>query len=118
MKLAKLSEAGHLRPTLVLNIILVVLILGGFGLAHTWLGMRSHDKDKEVKKIEDSIRQLENEIRRLRVQVDPMIGNGPLCNQLAQTGIELQRIDKEKIVEIGPDGAREIDAGPPPSVKN
>ena len=102
MKFRQLTDHGTgLRPSLVLNIILVVGILGVFGIAHTWLGMRHHEKDKEVKRLEDVITQVQNEIRRLEVDVNHRKSNGTLCNQMEALGIRLQLMQPREAILLG-----------------
>ncbi len=77
---------------LVLNIVLVVLILGAFGVAHTWLGMRQRDKAKEVNRLQEMVQRTENEIRRLGLDIGQRSSNGALISQMDTLGVKLQLI--------------------------
>jgi hypothetical protein len=102
MRPLNIPEVPGLRPTLVLNIILITLILGVFGGAHTWLGMQQQQKDREITRTQDRIQQLNNEIRRLEVDVNHSLSNGNLFSQMESLGVKLQLIKPEEIISMGP----------------
>ena len=102
MRPVNIPEVPGLRPTLVLNIILITIILCVFGGAHTWLGMQQQQKDREISKMQDRIQQLNYEIRRLEVDVNHRLSNGTLFSQMESLGVKLQLIKPEEIISLGP----------------
>lgn len=102
MKAFNLPEVHGLRPALVLNIILVTMILGVFGVAHTWLGMRQQEKDQEITQAQNRIQQLTKEIRRLEVDVNHRLSNGTLFSQMESMGVKLQLIKPDEIINLAP----------------
>lgn len=102
MRAFNLPEVPGLRPSLVLNILLVTVILGAFGVAHTWLGMRQQEKDREITQVQDRIQQLTNEIRRLEVDVNHRLSNGTLFSQMDSLGVKLQLIKPDEIINLAP----------------
>lgn len=92
MRIGKFSYDGSLKPMFVLNIILVVVILGAFGIAHTWLGMRMKEKSKEVNRLQEVVQRTQNEIRRLEVDVGQRTNNGILISRMDALGVNLKLI--------------------------
>ncbi len=106
MRIGKFSYDASLKPMLVLNILLVVVILGAFGIAHTWLGMKQKEKAKEVNQLADVIQRLDNEIRRLDSGNRQREKSGPLLSRMSSFGIDLKRTnpDVDEILTVQPDG--------------
>lgn len=100
MKSTSLSGPHGLRPTLVLNIVLVTVLLGVFGVAHTWLGMRQQEKEREITQLQNRLQQLTNEIRRLEVDVNHRLSNGTLFSQMESMGMKLQLIQPSDVVNL------------------
>lgn len=93
------GHAGSLRPNVVLNLVLVTCILGVIGVAHVWLGMRRHDKEREVRRLEEAIQQSENEIRRLHAVIQHRSSPGTLSSQIDAMGIQLER-NADRVVTL------------------
>lgn len=102
MRAINLPEVNSLRPSLVLNIVLITLIIGVFGGAHTWLGMQQQQKDREITRSQERIQQLTNEIRRLEVDVSQRLSNGTLFSQMENMGLKLQLIKPDEIISLAP----------------
>lgn len=101
MKKFGLSYHNSLRPGLILNLMLVGLILCVLGVAHTWLGMRGRDKAEDARKLREKITQLNNQIVRLKADVDHQLSNGALFTAMAAMDIKNMRpIEKKDVVEI------------------
>jgi hypothetical protein len=107
MRIGKFTYDGSLRPMLVMNIILVVLFLGAFGIAHTWLGMRQREKEKEINRLADIIQRTDNEIRRLDSGNRQRTNNGPLFSRMESLGVKLRHIDPavDEILTVRADGS-------------
>jgi cell division protein FtsL len=98
MKFPQLTDQSPLRPIIVLNIMLVVIILGIFGFSHTWLGMRQQEKEKEVKRLQEQIQQTQHEIRRLNVDVNHNMSNGALFTLIEDMNLQLQRFSDDEAI--------------------
>ncbi|MBP7948074.1 MAG: hypothetical protein KA004_00365 [Verrucomicrobiales bacterium] len=100
MKRSHLIYRNSLNPGLLLNLALVGVLLAFFFVAHTTLGMRLHEKEKQKRKLEETTAQLGNEIRRLDVDVSHLLSNGSLVSQMKSLGINLRLIQPSEIVEL------------------
>ncbi len=106
MKLRHLVPDGQLKPMTVLNMILVVVIIAAFGIAHTWLGMQQKRKNKELTDLQGQIQRANNEIRRLDVDQAYRSSAGSIASQMDTLGLtsQLQRITKDDVVTLKLDG--------------
>lgn len=99
MKHPQRGAAGTLRPNVVLNLVLITCILGVIGVAHVWLGMRRHEKERELRRLEEALQQSENEIGRLRAVVQHRSSPGTLSSQIEAMGIRLER-NTDRIITL------------------
>ncbi len=100
MKRHDLIYRNQLRPGLILNLVLMTVLLAGFGLAHGWLGVRYHQKGEDIKRLEAEAVMMENQIRELEVKTSNFLNPGWLAKQKDALHLDLRRIVPNEPVEL------------------
>jgi hypothetical protein len=99
MKRIDLIYRNQLRPEIIFCLLFICAMLTIFGLAHVWMGIRKHDKSDELKKTQDRITQLDNEIEQLEIELERMQEAGRIAIRVNEFALDLKKISPtERIV--------------------